>query len=108
MPKQEELREGIAETTITVLIDETDYLESPALNQVAGDITEKVLKYLHSQGVVIKVDCPKCSGHGRPNKVTYNLHTGYCVSGHSCPNCNNTGYVAVEPLVANNVESLIE
>lgn len=64
-----------------------------------GNAKRKIKEGLHSQGVVIKVECPKCRGHARPNKVTYNSHEGYCVNGHSCPNCNNTGYVATGPLI---------
>lgn len=74
---------------------------------IIGDNTDKspieignlIVKGFHSQGVFIRVKCPKCRGYARPNKVTYNLHEGYTVNGHSCPNCNNTGYVALEPLI---------
>lgn len=82
MTKQEEIREGI---------DDILWGRDPD--------TDRILNYLHTQGVVIRVKCPKCQGHARPNKVTYNLHTGYTINGHSCPNCNNTGYVAVEGLI---------
>lgn len=60
---------------------------------------EGLLYSLSLEGVVIKVDCPVCRGYARPNKVTFNLHTGYAVNGHSCPNCDNKSYVAVEPLI---------
>lgn len=42
---------------------------------------------------VSPVECPVCRGHARPNKVTYTVEFGYCVDGHSCPNCDNTGYI---------------
>ena len=88
MPTREEIREGIAKYISTY----TDEIPTDAL-------TNRILLYLHSQGVVIRVKCPKCNGHAHPNKVTWNLHTGYCVNGHSCPNCDNTGYVATESLM---------
>jgi len=93
MNKQEKIREGIKQRVQAYASE----LRPPNAESYA--FADILLRYLHSQGVVIKVNCPKCGGFARPNKVTYSLHEGYTVNGHSCPNCNNTGYVAVEPLI---------
>ena len=58
-----------------------------------------LMKRITELGVVLKVVCPVCKGHARPNTVTYTLQEGYLVNGHSCPNCNNTGLTATEPLI---------
>ena len=88
MTKQEEIKRGIAEIVVTTLIDETDYLESPELNQIAGDIVGKILSYLHSQGVVIKVKCPSC---------VFSQFGDEAVGMSPCFECNGTGH-KTEPL----------
>ena len=52
---------------------------------------EKIFEYLHSRGVVIKVECPTCHGigvfgRGEPVEV-------------KCGMCNGAGYSAVESLI---------
>ena len=39
------------------------------------------------------IECPECEGNGCPNKVTYSIHLGYAIDGHSCPKCGNTGVI---------------
>jgi len=71
MTKQEEIREGL----MGIL----------AISNVSVENKLKIaLEYLHSQGVVIKVICPACSG------------TGDYFFG--CKTCDSTGYI-IEPLI---------
>ena len=91
MTKQEEIREGVYKQIRSDVVghSRTSYL------------AEGIINYLHSQGVVIKVDrelpkCECCKGAG--------LIGGSGIN-DCCPECNGTGkmycvgFVAIEPLV---------
>ena len=103
MTKQEEIREGV-----TILIEEeTTFIEgeySPLAGPITSDTREldcepsylasKILSYLHSQGVVIKVE------RELPIKIAGQENISYCAGYHdACHQRLKAGYVAVEPLV---------
>ena len=83
MTKQEEIREGMKR------ILEAD-IRKP---MTAVNLIEAILQYLHSQGVVIKVDCPECKGDGRIQKFFDRTFS------NRCPKCNGYGYVVLESLL---------
>lgn len=60
----------------------------PKSCKLTSDKADQILSTVISEGIV----CDRCRGHGRPNKVTYNLDTGYTVNGRSCVKCDNTGW----------------
>lgn len=82
MIKREEIREGMLE-----LIKQADSDESNA-DMWEGNLMIAILTYLHSQGVVIKVDreLPECT-----------QYDSEMIMQHDCPLCRR-GYVPVEPL----------
>lgn len=101
MGKQEKIREGMIETlgadhyghqwnNIKRGFDPTVSLKDASWVDITID---KILANLDSQGVGIKVACPKCDGDGRIQKFLVRAFS------NRCPKCNGYGYVAVEPLV---------
>jgi len=80
MSKQEEIREGIQD-----LIFEAQSWE----DYTNEEMVDKILKYLHSQGVVIKVECPDCA---------WSRFGEESVGMTPCSRCDSTGYV-IEPLI---------
>lgn len=100
MTKQEEIREEIAgwvakERGLDVgLLYST--LTSKSLIQAVKNCwseADDMLRRLHSQGVVIKVDCPECNGDGRIQKFFDRTFS------NRCPKCNGYGYVATIPII---------
>ena len=101
MTKRKEIREGIAKIVFNARQPDSDFECLYKHQQEAWRcVADKLLSYLHSQGVVIKVDrelpkCHECGGkkfvYGEPeNWKTLRL----------CPTCYGMGgYVAVEPLI---------
>ncbi len=81
MTKQEKIMAGV------------DKIMWEAIGDDEGVIARNIMGYLHSQGVVLKVDCPTCGGDGRIQKFMDRTFS------NRCPKCNGYGYVAVEPLV---------
>ena len=61
MTKQEEIREKIL------------YLIAEPLDETMGELTDKIIKYLDSQGVVIKVD-RECDGHPECTGCYWHTH----------------------------------
>ena len=66
LSKQEEIREGIGNIEFNDLNDRIF---------LSDDAIEKILSYLHSQGVVIKV------GNPRPDNVEYPIATESLIKG---------------------------
>jgi len=78
MTKQEEIRERL-------------YIEliSQAPTEEWHGKVDRILSLLHSQGVVIKVECPDC---------TWSQFWDEVVGMTPCHSCNSMGYI-VEPLI---------
>lgn len=92
MTKQKEIRE-------VLLKQLTKLLGDVGMNQTI-DLTPyitNILFGLDKGGVVIKVDCSECEGDGRVQKFFDRTFS------NRCPKCNGYGYVAVEPLVEENI-----
>ena len=89
MTKQEEIREGIEGAIESVMDFDPLTLEWEVIDSKKA--TEAVRQYLHSKGVVIKVECPKCHGIGI-------FYRGEPIE-NRCVRCKGTGYVEVVPLV---------
>ncbi len=88
MTKQEEIREGIESLfkgSMSAIIHDFQFHE--LTSDWRKEFTNRVLKYLHSQGVVIKVD-----------KELPFLWDGYTMDGY-IRELIEAGYVAVEPLI---------
>jgi len=88
MTKQEEISKGLAQ--LTELWIQNNY---PIGSQTFSDLADQSLAYLHSQGVVIKVDreLPDNAIYYPPKQLeSYNAGRQIMISG---------GYVAVEPLI---------
>ncbi len=90
MPTREEIREGIQQLT-------GDYCSRiMSRDWFTPELTKSIFKYLHSQGVVIKVDRDKESvlipfkGHPLQVEALMNISTA---------SLEEAGYVAVEPLI---------
>lgn len=99
---REDVREGIKERIPFIDCDRCVTKRCHRKDHFCPDIdsaVDEIIKYLKENNVAIKVVCPKCEGRAKPNKVTWNLHTGYCIDGWSCPNCRNMGYTAWEELI---------
>lgn len=110
MTRQEEIKEGI----IVVLkasweVDEFTIHDGYDLDEKKA--TDKILSYLHSQGVVIKVDGKPCNKELYCGNVALTFLAGspvfYCTlrrrefpkKCRDCPEYKPTELVAVEPLV---------
>lgn len=99
--KQEEIREGIKNFVSTITEGGEDGAELRE-DDWDGSWADSILKYLHSQGVVLKVDkeLPK-NPHGFTDRER-RLHLYEC-----CESCHKAeresmlkaGYVAIEPLI---------
>jgi len=90
MAIQEEIREGIARKQAK--FDDWDW--DTQLSKVDKGMylryADKLLSYLHSQGVVVKVKCPDCEWS--------QFVGGESVGMTPCHTCNSTGYI-YEPLI---------
>jgi len=91
MTKQKKIQEGIAKL-ITV-----QALKAPTEREYKR--ARAIMHFLHSQDVVIKVDCKKCAGTGRvlffyprPESPPGNMYI-------ECENCKGIGLIAIEPLI---------
>lgn len=96
MTKREEIREGVAERIYkwyfrnSQLNDWGEWSKvSSATRGMILAITDMVLEYENSQGIVIKVKCPDCCWSQFGDKVAGMT---------SCLSCNSTGYI-IEPLI---------
>ena len=108
MTKQEEIREELARRL--AIRDDKGFLNHTTLKYKITDeqyeFTDRILRGLHFQGVVIRVDgelldCPICEGTGKFTFVATAYEGTY---EGDCLNCGGTGktktdYVAVEPLI---------
>ena len=88
MNKQEETREGIKRCYTEPVEDFGGRIDTP--NKMADYVTDKVLAYLHSQGVVIKVKCPDCSWAEFAGEESVGMTP--------CYRCNSTGCIT-KPLI---------
>lgn len=102
MPKQEEIREGIAHQQVTMPLNMPKQF-------VGTDLADRIIEYLHSQGVVIKVEreLPKSpdtdylisqyEGEEATAEDVTLMHLNGIEKGKSL--MLRAGYVAVEPLM---------
>ena len=115
MKKQEEIQKGTEVALCggmllgTELYEEEGYYFLTA--EMRGLLAKRILSYLKSAGVVIKVDenlVPDCSDCGGTGEVTYDTTSPSGIflyeTHHTCTSCSGTGknqdgYVAVEPII---------
>ena len=79
MTTQDEIMEGVENIRREALGDDC-----------AGYLTDNILSYLHSQGVVIKVKCPDCEWSQFVDEESVGMTP--------CYSCNSTGYL-IESLI---------
>ena len=83
MPTREEIREG-----------RWQILRKYGFHVFQADkALDEIEQFDHSQGVGIKVACPKCDGDGRADKHFVRQFS------NRCPKCNGYGFKEVESLV---------
>ena len=100
--KQDEIREGVAnlEIGIGMVIEPDDTRHSFAKDIIGYENADKILSYLHSQGVVIKniERKPYCSHFEYIDFATQERTFHLAEMENHCP-LIKAGYVAVEPLI---------
>ena len=101
MTKQEEIRQGIKVIFDRLQLNNPDELSSAVWKAIRDDLIKEILSYLHSQGVVLKVDreLPIFAKVLPLDRYT-EFNNGY-VKGQEFERDRalKAGYVVVEPLI---------
>lgn len=85
MATREQIREGMYQIIMSASEDVSVYEgEIEIYEECVRNRTKEALKYLHSQGVMIKIKCPDCCWSQFKEE-----HVGMT----PCHSCNSTGYI---------------